>query len=63
LAGSLLGIAAYSVLSFAWAPSYVWGSLTALAFILLIDGRQRWLAAAAGLGLVASLAVESVSPG
>jgi SAM-dependent methyltransferase len=41
----------------------VWGSLTALAFILLIDGRQRWLAAAAGLGLVAGLTVESLSPG
>jgi hypothetical protein len=63
LVGSLVGISLFSVLSFAWAPSYVWGSLVALAFVVLLSGRARLLAAVAGAVMVATLVVESVAPG
>jgi SAM-dependent methyltransferase len=63
LVGSLIGIAAFSVLSLFWAPSYVWGSIVAVAFVLLLTGWKRWLAAVAGVGLVATLVVESAAAG
>ena len=63
LIGSLAGITLFALLSFAWAPSYVWGTLVALAFVVLLEGRARVLAAVAGVVMVATLVVESVAPG
>jgi hypothetical protein len=63
LAGSLLGIGLFSLLSLFWAPSYVWGSIVAIAFVLLVGGWQRWLAGVAGVALVATLVIESTAAG
>jgi SAM-dependent methyltransferase len=63
LIGSLIGIGLFSLLSVFWAPSYVWGSIVAVAFLLLLAGWKRWLAAVAGAALVATLVVESTAAG
>ncbi|MCW2798321.1 spermidine synthase [Nocardioides sp.] len=63
LVGSLVGIVLFSMLSFVWAPSYVWGSIVAVAFVLLIDGWQRWLAVLAGVAIIAALVIESTGAG
>jgi SAM-dependent methyltransferase len=63
LIGSLLGIGLFSLLSLFWAPSWVWGSIVALAFVLLVDGWKRWLVALAGAAMVATLVVESAAAG
>jgi len=63
LVGSLIGIGLFSLLSLFWAPSYVWGSIVAVAFVLLLGGWKRWLAGAAGAVLVATLVVESAAAG
>ena len=63
LVGSLIGIGLFSLLSLFWAPSYVWGSIVAVAFVVLLGGWKRWLAAAAGAVLVATLVVESAAAG
>jgi len=63
LVGSLIGIGLFSVLSLVWAPSYVWGSIVAVAFLVLVGGWQRWLAALAGTGIVVALVGESMAAG
>jgi SAM-dependent methyltransferase len=63
LVGSLLGIGLFSLLSLVWAPSYVWGTIVAVAFLVLIGGWQRWLTGLAGVTLVATLAIESAAAG
>jgi hypothetical protein len=63
LVGSLLGIGLFSVLSLVWAPSYVWGSIVAVAFVVLVGGWQRWLAVLAGTAIIVTLVVESAVPG
>ena len=63
LVGSIVGITGFTVLSFLWAPSYVWGSLVALALVLLMTGRWRFVAAACGAAIVVALVVESTLPG
>jgi hypothetical protein len=63
LVGSLVGIVLFSLLSFAWAPSYVWGTIAALALVVLVRGRARWVAVAAGAVLVGTLVVESTAAG
>jgi hypothetical protein len=63
LVGSLIGITLFAVLSFAWAPSYVWGTLVVLAFLALLRGRARVVAAVAGAVMVVALVLESVAPG
>ena len=45
LVGSLIGIAGFTLLSFLQAPSVVWGVVTAMLFVALIDGWPRILAA------------------
>src|SRR6201991_62317 len=45
LVGSLAGIGLFTVLSFLWAPSVVWGALAGVAFVAVVRGRARWLAA------------------
>src|SRR3954454_12450069 len=63
LVGSLVGIVLFSALSFLWAPSYVWGTLVAVAFVVLLRGRARAVAAVAGVVMVVALVMESVAPG
>ena len=63
LVGSLIGIGLFSLLSLASAPSYVWGSIVSVAFVVLVGGWQRWLTVLAGTGIIVSLVVESVAPG
>ncbi len=61
LVGSLVGISAFTVLSFVWAPPVVWGVLVATAFVLLVPHLKRVLAIAAGVALVGTLFVESTA--
>jgi SAM-dependent methyltransferase len=63
LIGSLVGIGLFTLLSFVWAPSEVWGLLVAAAFVVLIGGRARWLAGASAVVMVAALLAESTSAG
>jgi SAM-dependent methyltransferase len=63
LVGSLVGIAAFTGLSLAWAPSVVWGVLAAVAFVVLVPGRPgRLLAVAAGAVVVVALLLETLTP-
>jgi spermidine synthase len=59
LIGSLIGIAAFTLLSFAQAPSLVWGAITATLYAVLLGRPGRGLAIAAAAGLVALLAGET----
>ncbi|MEP6696482.1 MAG: hypothetical protein ABJA34_06330 [Pseudonocardiales bacterium] len=72
LIGSLIGIAAFTALSFLHAPSVAWGALAAAAFVVLnwapLHGhgwariRPLWLPLACLLILVGLLAGESLQP-
>jgi len=66
IAGSICGIAAFSLLSFAWAPPVAWGLVAAILFALLLPRSARWtLRAARGvaiIGLVFMLGRESLVP-
>ncbi len=59
LIGSLIGIAAFTLLSFAQAPSLVWGAITATLYAVLLGRPGRGLAIAGAVGLVALLAGET----
>lgn len=59
IAGSILGIAAFSVLSFTWAPPVVWGVAAAILFAVLLLPRIRPLQVVALAMLVMSLGLES----
>ena len=59
LIGSLVGIVAFTLLSFAQAPSLVWGAITATLYVVLLGRPGRGLAIAAAVGLVALLAGET----
>jgi SAM-dependent methyltransferase len=63
LIGSLVGIGAFTVLSFLWAPPVVWGVMVALAFVVLVPNLKRVLAIAAGTVIVGVLLVETMAPG
>jgi SAM-dependent methyltransferase len=63
LIGSLVGIGAFTVLSFLWAPPVVWGVVVALAFVVLVPNLKRVLAIAAGTVIVGVLLVETMAPG
>jgi SAM-dependent methyltransferase len=63
LIGSLVGIGAFTVLSFLWAPPVVWGAIVALAFVVLVPNFKRVLAIAAGTVIVGVLLVETMAPG
>jgi len=64
LIGSLVGIAAFTGLSFLHAPSVAWGALAAAGFVALNWGRLRplWLPLACLVILVGLLAGESLQP-
>ena len=61
--GSLLGIGAFVALSFLRAPSVAWGCVVAVAWLLLAAPRPPVLLAAAMVGLVGILALESLAAG
>jgi hypothetical protein len=63
LVGSLIGISAFTLMSFLQAPSVVWGVIVTAAFVVLLGNWQRWLALVAGLAMVTVLLLESLSPG
>lgn len=63
LIGSLLGIVAFSILSFLQAPSVVWGLIAGLLFFLLADQSRRLLALGYAGAIVALLAIETMTPG
>jgi spermidine synthase len=66
LIGSILGIAAFTGLSFLRAPSVVWGLAVAAGFVVLLLGRRRIvtvLGGLAGAAMVAVLLAESMSYG
>ena len=63
LIGSLIGIVAFSALSFLSAPSVVWGVIVAGGFIALVTGWKRILPVVAGAGMVAVLLIETLTPG
>jgi len=63
LVGSLIGITAFTLLSYLQAPSVVWGTVAAVLFTILIPGKRRILAAVCGAGLIATLLAETLTPG
>ena len=63
LVGSIIGISGFTLLSFTWAPSYVWGSLVAVGMVLLMRGHWRYVTAACGAAIVVALVVESSAAG
>jgi SAM-dependent methyltransferase len=62
LLGSLLGVAAFTALSFLRLPPVAWGGIVAALFAALLGRQLRVAAAIALVGLVALLAVESAQP-
>lgn len=62
ITGSLLGIAAFSLLSFAWAPPVAWALVAGALFLLLEQNGRRILQVVAVAGLTLMLANESVNP-
>jgi hypothetical protein len=62
--GSILGILAFSALSFLGAPPVAWGIIVVICFGLLMDQRMtRPIALIALIALLGSLALESREPG
>lgn len=63
LVGSLIGIVAFSALSFLRAPSIAWGAIVAVALIALIGGFKRIIAILVGAEIIIILLFESLAPG
>ncbi len=64
LLGSLIGIGLFTLLSFMWAPSIVWGVLVGCALVVLAIGtRARLIAAASALVVGGMLLSESLTAG
>lgn len=63
LIGSLIGIIAFSVLSFLHAPSLAWGVIACGLYIILADPARRLLTYASAACLLAVLTVETLTPG
>ena len=62
LIGSLLGILAFTALSFLRAPSLVWGLIASGLILLLVDKSRRMISALWTVLLVGVLAVETFNP-
>ncbi len=60
IAGSILGILAFSALSFLWAPPVVWGFVAALLFWLVLRPSMKAVQAVALIALVFVLGRESL---
>jgi hypothetical protein len=63
--GSLIGITAFSVLSFLWLPPVAWGAIVSVLFVALVWRRARWWQAgvvvASLVVVLAALGIESAS--
>jgi hypothetical protein len=62
ITGSILGIVAFSALSFTWAPPVAWGAVAAVLFAILIRPRIRPVQVVALAGLLIMLGQESMVP-
>jgi SAM-dependent methyltransferase len=62
ISGSILGIVAFSALSFTWAPPVAWGMIAAVLFGVLLWPRVGVLQVIALAGLVFLLGRESLAP-
>jgi spermidine synthase len=62
ITGSILGIIAFSALSFAWAPPVAWAITAAALFVILLGRQLRTLQAFALAGMVFLLGAESAVP-
>ena len=63
LIGSLIGIGLFTLLSFVWAPSVVWGALASAALVALASARARPVAVVAAVVVVGALLAESTASG
>ena len=63
LVGSLLGIVAFTALSFLHAPSIAWGVIAAALYIVLALPGRRAISICWSLGLVFALTCETMTPG
>jgi SAM-dependent methyltransferase len=63
LIGSLIGITAFSVLSFLHAPSVVWGLIACALYWLLADKSRRLMTLGLSGALIGLLLVETTTPG
>jgi len=61
--GSIAGILAFSALSFLDAPPAAWASVAGVGLVVLLLPRARWWQLVAVAGVIALLAVESLTPG
>jgi SAM-dependent methyltransferase len=62
IVGSLLGIGAFSLLSFLWAPPIAWGFVAGVLFLIVERKTWRLLQLVAIVGLVIMLGRESLVP-
>jgi len=62
IAGSILGIAAFSALSFTWAPPIAWGIVVALLYLALLRPNMRVVHVVAVIALLFLLGRESMVP-
>lgn len=60
--GSLVGIAAFSTLSFLWLPPLAWGAIVAAVLGGLLWNRLRWWQIASLVAVLVLLGIESASP-
>jgi SAM-dependent methyltransferase len=63
LIGSLVGIGLFTLLSFVWAPSVVWGVLVSAALVAIVGARGRTIALVAAVTVVGALLLESTASG
>jgi hypothetical protein len=61
--GSLLGVAAFTLLAFVRAPPVAWGVVVAILFVVLLGRRLAAVGMVSVLAVVAALAQESLEPG
>ena len=62
IAGSILGIAAFSILSFTWAPPVAWGIVASILFLALLRPNIRAVQVMGVIALVFVLGRESTVP-
>jgi hypothetical protein len=62
IAGSIAGIAAFSLLSFLNQPPATWGFITCGGLALMLAPKIRWWQVAAGLAIMTVLSLESFVP-
>jgi hypothetical protein len=63
IAGSIAGIAVFSLLSFLNQPPATWGFIACGGLVLMLAPRIRWWQVAAGVVIVTLLCLESFIPG